>query len=110
MIQCVGEIKFTNIKEVMLTDIPEPYTLYHLLSQTDAMISDYSSVYGDYLLTDKPIGFAFNDLEEYKKSRYIPLSPLEDYMPGMRINTKTKEKKYVTYFSWIKMEIAVNVF
>lgn len=86
--ECVGEIKFTNIKEVMLTDIPEPYTLYHLLSQTDAMISDYSSVYGDYLLTDKPIGFAFNDLEEYKKSRYIPLSPLEDYMPGMKIRNK----------------------
>lgn len=86
--ECIGEIKFTNIKEVTLRDIPEPYTLYHLLAQTDALISDYSSVYGDYLLTDKPIGFAFNDLEEYKKSRYIPLSPLEDYMPGMKIRNK----------------------
>lgn len=86
--ECVGEIKYTNIKEVSLDDIPEPYTLYHLLAQTDALISDYSSVYGDYLLTDKPIGFAFNDLEEYQKNRYIPLSPIEDYMPGMKIRNK----------------------
>ncbi len=69
-------------------DIPAQYNLYHLIGCVDAMISDYSSVWGDYLLMDKPIGFAFDDLEEYQKSRYIPLSPLEDYMPGFRIHNK----------------------
>lgn len=83
--ESVGEIVYSHVREVTLEDIPEPYTLYHLLAQTDALISDYSSVYGDYLLLDKPIGFAFDDLKEYSKSRYIPLSPLTDYMPGMKI-------------------------
>lgn len=40
-------------------------TLYELLSQSDALITDYSSVYFDYLLTDKPIALTIGDLEEY---------------------------------------------
>ena len=39
---------------------------YPFLSETDALITDYSSVLFDYLLTDKPIGLAFEDYETYK--------------------------------------------
>ncbi len=42
-------------------------TNYQLLGSSDAMLSDYSSVYYDYLLTDKPIGLCFDDFEEYSK-------------------------------------------
>ena len=42
-------------------------TNYQLLGSSDAMVSDYSSVYYDYLLTDKPIGLCFDDFEEYSK-------------------------------------------
>jgi CDP-glycerol glycerophosphotransferase (TagB/SpsB family) len=31
------------------------------------MVTDYSSVYYDYLLCDKPIGLCFDDFEEYKQ-------------------------------------------
>lgn len=41
--------------------------LYEFLGQTDGLITDYSSVYYDYLLTDKPIAITTDDLEEYKK-------------------------------------------
>ena len=41
--------------------------LYEFLAQTDALITDYSSVYYDYLLIDKPIGITTDDIEEYKK-------------------------------------------
>lgn len=78
-------LEFANIRQLNNQDIPEPYSLYHFLGQTDALISDYSSVWGDYLLVDKPIGFAFNDLDEYKKTRIMSIDPIEDYMPGMRI-------------------------
>jgi len=76
---------YTMFRVIKNEDIPAAYNLYHLIGCADAMISDYSSVWGDYLLLDRPIGFAFDDLEEYEKSRYIPLSPLEDYMPGHQI-------------------------
>ncbi len=78
-------LTFTNIRQLKNQDIPEPYSLYHFIGQTDALISDYSSVWGDYLLVDKPIGFAFDDLDEYKKTRIMPINPIEEYMPGMRI-------------------------
>lgn len=79
----IGE--YPMIRVIKNEDIPSEYNLYHLIGCADAMISDYSSVWGDYLLLDRPIGFAFDDLEQYKKSRYIPLSPLENYMPGPHI-------------------------
>lgn len=40
-------------------------TLYELLAWTDALITDYSSVYFDYLLTGCPIALTIADREEY---------------------------------------------
>ena len=45
----------------------ENINLYEFLGQTDGLITDYSSVYFDYLLTKKPIAITTDDLEEYKK-------------------------------------------
>ncbi len=39
---------------------------YRFLADTDALITDYSSVLFDYLLTDKPVGLAFEDFEQYR--------------------------------------------
>lgn len=104
--------KYSMFRVIRNEDIPADYNLYHLIGCADAMISDYSSVWGDYLLMDRPIGFAFDDLEEYKKSRYIPLSPLEDYMPGPQIrnchdlieflSTLEKEDTYIQKRKQIK--------
>ncbi|MGN1299252.1 MAG: CDP-glycerol glycerophosphotransferase family protein [Candidatus Scatovivens sp.] len=41
--------------------------LYQLLSMSDGLITDYSSVYYDYLLTNKPIGLAISDINEYSE-------------------------------------------
>lgn len=38
---------------------------YTLLGSADALITDYSSVYYDYLLCDKPIGLCFDDYNDY---------------------------------------------
>lgn len=43
--------------------------LYQLLSKTDILITDYSSVYLDYLLLDKPIIFLHSDKEAYYENR-----------------------------------------
>lgn len=42
--------------------------LYEKLRETDLLITDYSSVFFDFLLTKKPIIFFPFDLENYKKS------------------------------------------
>ncbi len=43
--------------------------IYPLLVQTDVLITDYSSVYFDYLLLDRPIIFAPFDIDNYIRSR-----------------------------------------
>ena len=40
--------------------------LYDLLSGSDALLTDYSSVYYDYLLADRPIGLCWEDFDEYR--------------------------------------------
>lgn len=39
---------------------------YQLLASSDALLTDYSSVFYDYLLLDKPIGFTWDDFNEFK--------------------------------------------
>ena len=41
-------------------------TSYQFLAASDALLTDYSSVYCDYLLCDKPIGLIWEDIEDYK--------------------------------------------
>ena len=43
-------------------------TLYELLNGSDALLTDYSSAFCDYLLHNKPIGLIWEDIEDYKKS------------------------------------------
>lgn len=57
-------------------------SLYELLSQTDILITDISSVYIDYLLLEKPILFCFPDIDNYQGTRKIYFDNLPEYLPG----------------------------
>ncbi len=57
-------------------------TLYPLLSAFDGLVTDMSSVWVDYLLVDKPLVFAFPDIEDYRDGRGLNLEPYEDWVPG----------------------------
>lgn len=60
--------------------IPAFIDTNELLSITDILISDYSSIFYDYLVTDKPIIFYIPDLEKYKNERGLYLEP--EALPG----------------------------
>lgn len=49
--------------------VPEQSDVYPLLPYTDGLITDYSSIYFDYLLLDRPIVFYAYDLERYRAER-----------------------------------------
>ncbi|MBR5427890.1 MAG: CDP-glycerol glycerophosphotransferase family protein [Clostridia bacterium] len=59
--------------------------LYELLGKTDALITDYSSVYYDYLLTDKPIGLTVDDIDDYIRIRGFVYDDPFSVLKGARI-------------------------
>jgi len=58
-----------------------------VLPQFDVLITDYSSVYYDYLLLDKPTVFLPYDLEEYSDMPGFYL-PFEEIAPGLHPTTQ----------------------
>ncbi|OPJ64515.1 putative CDP-glycerol:glycerophosphate glycerophosphotransferase [Clostridium chromiireducens] len=79
--------QYDNIKFVLSqTLLDKNINLYELMKDTDALISDYSSVSFDYMLLNKPIAYAIDDMKEYKLG-FAMDNPLE-FMPGHHLLTK----------------------
>lgn len=68
--------------------IPAFIDTNELLAITDILISDYSSIFYDYLATDKPVIFYIPDLEEYSNYRGLYLEP--DALPGPCLTNLTE--------------------
>ena len=82
-------IKFPNIVSLSNKDIfTTGYQTYHLLHYADALITDYSSVFCDYLLLDRPIAFVINDIESYSKNRGLVFDNPLDFLPGYILQRK----------------------
>lgn len=75
----LNNIRFLSPQELCDRDIQ----LYHLLGNCDALLTDYSSIYYDYLLLDRPIGFMISDMEEYTRG-FVVEDPSAE-MPGPKI-------------------------
>jgi CDP-glycerol glycerophosphotransferase (TagB/SpsB family) len=67
--------------------LPAAIDVYSLLAHADALISDYSSIFFDYLLLDKPILFYPYDLEEYQRLSRTLYDPYDDVTPGPKAYT-----------------------
>ncbi len=81
--------KFSNLELMTQEDFAGAgYDLYRLLKETCALVTDYSSVFYDYLLLDRPIGFTEDDEGEYQKNRGFAVENPDDMKPGMRIPDK----------------------
>lgn len=61
--------------------------LYAFLGAADAMLTDYSSVYYDYLLCDKPIGLTLDDYDLYKSKRGFVYQDPDMVLKGYRLYT-----------------------
>jgi len=67
--------------------------LYEFIGQTDALITDYSSIYYDYLLLNKPIGLTIDDIDSYKLG--FVYKNIEDYLVGEKIATVHELEQFI---------------
>ncbi|MCQ9337088.1 CDP-glycerol glycerophosphotransferase family protein [Corynebacterium phoceense] len=63
--------------------IPVGFNSYDVLPFTDVLLTDYSSIYFDFLPLDKPIVFYMYDYEEYKEQRGL----YELELPGRKCDS-----------------------
>lgn len=88
--------KLSNIEFVTQDKLNKSnMTVYSLLRGADGLITDYSSVYFDYLLLDRPIAFTVEDIKRYNEERGFSFEDPFEYMPGPHINDIEGLKKFI---------------
>ncbi len=95
-IEMLNSLKLSNIKIIKNKNLLDKnIMLYSLVSDADILITDYSSIYFDFLLTQKPIAFVIDDMGEYGNHRgFVVDNPL-DYMPGEKIQNVEDLKSFI---------------
>lgn len=83
-----------ELPEGLILHEPNPgYGLTEMMQVSDALVTDYTSVYFDYLLLDKPIIFNFYDLDVYKKERGVPCEPMSAIAAGDIVEDECQMKE-----------------
>jgi CDP-glycerol glycerophosphotransferase (TagB/SpsB family) len=67
--------------------LPNGFDLYEILYLGDVLITDYSSIFFDFLLFNRPIVFFAYDLERYKKYSRELYFDYEKFVPGEIVHT-----------------------
>lgn len=71
--QDVSYLTQLNLSNIILIDdsffVKNNISSYEFVAGTDSLITDYSSIYFDYLACNKPIAVVWEDIEFYKKNR-----------------------------------------
>lgn len=83
-------LEFSNIKFY-----PSQNDIYPVLKYTDILVTDYSSVYFDFLLVDKPIIFFDYDYKEYSSNMNGFVYDYESCAPGKKVKTQVELEKEI---------------
>lgn len=90
--------KLSNFRIILDADLQDlGVDLYEFLSGTDSLITDYSSVYFDYLLKRNMIGVTLDDYDYYKK--YLSCENYDKIISGEHIYN---EKDFLKYLKNLK--------
>ncbi len=89
--QDTSVLKVSEMSNIVLAD--NTYLRKHhmmledLLKDSDALITDYCSVYYDYLFSNQPIALTFEDVKEYTKTMDLIFDDIEKELPGENLLT-----------------------
>lgn len=83
------EFSNTGIRVVTSAELRQAQvTLYQLLARAHGLITDYSSVWTDFLIRDKPIAFYCPDLDQYIVNRGLNVDNYPALLPGPILKTQ----------------------
>lgn len=84
------ELNYSNIFNIE-ADV-DPYTL---LGYADLLVTDYSSVYSDFMLLDRPVVGFYYDYETYSSNTREGYFDFEEYMPEPKARTMEELENYI---------------
>lgn len=89
-------LEYSNIRYITSIELGKSnLSVNELLVDCDALITDYSSVYINYLLLNRQICFAYDDMEEYKSNRGFMFKDVESIMPGFHAKNYSDIEKFI---------------
>ncbi len=93
----IKELGLSNIRFIDDSFFTEHgMTSYQFVGSCDALITDYSSIYYDFTLCDKPIAAIWEDIEEYKQNPGL-IDNFEYYMKGAeKVYTADELGKFIS--------------
>ncbi len=89
--------EYSNIRFIDNTSFESKgINMYSTFSTVDILLTDFSSIYIDFLLLNKPIGFVFSDFDAFKNTRGFLFDDPRQYMPGEIITTQDKLEEFLS--------------
>lgn len=100
--QDISVLKIDEMSNIIIADNnfvdKKNMQLYEFLTETDALITDYSSVYYDYLLLERPVALAVEDFEEFSNRWDLFYSSFDEFKKNYEcpyLNTVDDLKKFI---------------
>jgi CDP-glycerol glycerophosphotransferase (TagB/SpsB family) len=76
-------IKLGNVSKKNIIFLPNGFDIYEILSLCDVLITDYSSIFFDFLPFNRPIVFYPYDLKTYQTSARCFYFDYNEFVPGL---------------------------
>lgn len=89
--------KFSEISYSNIIDINPEVDTYTILKYCDMLTTDYSSIYSDYLMLNRPSVLFPYDFEEYSKDTRECYFEYDDYMPEKKTYTMQEFMDTIKY-------------
>ena len=86
---------FESVKYSNIYVVPAEVDVNSFLGKLDLLIADYSSVYSDYMLLDRPVVAFHYDYEEYATDTRDAYFDWDEYMPEITVESEAELKQAI---------------
>lgn len=81
--------ELSNLKFISNEDLEScGLNLYEILNAAHLLLTDYSTIYGDFLFMNKPIIFINTDIDEYREKKGLMLEPYDFWAAGPKVQKR----------------------